>query len=149
MDDKPVTLEIIDHSGQMEYAGLWEDHIRTCDCIMLVYSIASRRSYQEVLYFIEEISRLTTAERLPMILVGNKCDLHHAREVSMQEGQELADNIMCPFFETSAKSKVNVTEAFSEAVREIRRSRESYIDWMINSFARVTGQRQKTERKAG
>jgi len=145
VDGQAVVLEIVDHSGQMEYSGLWEDHIRTCDCIMLVYSIASRRSYKEVLFFIEEVSRLTAGERRPIVLVGNKSDLRNLREVSTLEGQELADNIMCPFFETSVKSNINVTEAFHEAVREIRRSRDGYIDWMISSFARVTSQLRQNE----
>lgn len=145
VDGQAVVLEIVDHSGQMEYSGLWEDHIRTCDCIMLVYSIASRRSYKEVLYFIEEVSRLTAGERRPIVLVGNKCDLRDLREVSRLEGQDLADNIMCPFFETSVKSNIDVTEAFHEAVREIRRSRDGYIDWMISSFARVTSELRQNE----
>ncbi|EXJ89617.1 hypothetical protein A1O3_02684 [Capronia epimyces CBS 606.96] len=144
VDGKRVSLDIVDHSGQMEYSGLWEEHIRTCDSIMLVYSITSRSSYEEVLYFIEQIPRLHQTlnrndERLPLILVGNKCDLGGHREVSTAEGQSLADNIMCPFFETSAMSNINVQEAFHEAVREIQRSRESFIDWMIGSFARATG----------
>lgn len=56
---------------------------------------------------------------MPMVLVGNKIDLEEQRQVSTREGVELARSFACPFFETSAKSRINVEEAFYECVREI------------------------------
>jgi GTPase KRas protein len=56
-----------------------------------------------------------------MVLIGNKCDLEADRQVSSSEGQELAKNFGCPFFESSAKTRVNVEESFYELVREIRK----------------------------
>jgi len=53
--------------------------------------------------------------------VGNKCDLDHEREVSVEEGQNLARQFGCKFIETSAKSRKNVEQAFYDIVREIRR----------------------------
>lgn len=56
-----------------------------------------------------------------MVLIGNKCDLESDRQVTTQEGQELTKNFGCPFFESSAKTRVNVEESFYELVREIRK----------------------------
>ena len=56
-----------------------------------------------------------------MVLVGNKCDLETARTVTTTEGQELAKSFGCPFFESSAKERINVEESFYQAVREIRK----------------------------
>lgn len=39
----------------------------------------------------------------------------------MIEGKELADTFGCKFIETSAKSRINVDNAFYDIVREIRR----------------------------
>lgn len=52
--------------------------------------------------------------------MGNKCDLEDQREVSPEEGQELAKKFKAPFYETSAKTRVNVEAAFMQCVREIR-----------------------------
>jgi GTPase KRas protein len=56
-----------------------------------------------------------------MVICGNKCDLDKDREVSTQEGKDLAKSYDAPFFETSAKARINVEEAFFAGVREIRR----------------------------
>ncbi|MEQ2296638.1 hypothetical protein AMECASPLE_026681, partial [Ameca splendens] len=50
---------------------------------------------------------------VPMILVGNKCDLEDERVVGKEQGQNLARQWNnCAFLETSAKSKINVNEIF-------------------------------------
>ena len=54
------------------------------------------------------------------MLCGNKCDLESAREVTTAEGYALAATWKCPFFETSAKAKINNETCFFQVVREIR-----------------------------
>jgi GTPase KRas protein len=56
-----------------------------------------------------------------MVLVGNKCDLETDRQVSSEEGKDLAKNFGCQFIETSAKQRIHVDEAFFEVVRDIRK----------------------------
>ena len=55
------------------------------------------------------------------VLVGNKCDLDNERTVKYKEGAELAAQWGCPFFETSAKEKINNEACFFELVREVRK----------------------------
>ncbi|CAG8688046.1 14935_t:CDS:2, partial [Gigaspora rosea] len=55
------------------------------------------------------------------IVVANNCDLEMERQVSEQEGRELAKQLNCKFIETSAKQRINVDEAFYNFVREIRK----------------------------
>jgi GTPase KRas protein len=59
-----------------------------------------------------------------MVFVANKCDLVKDRLVSTTEGAELARSYGVPFVETSAKSRVNVEEAFIQCVREIKKWRQ-------------------------
>uniref|UniRef100_A0A6B2LV01 Small monomeric GTPase n=1 Tax=Arcella intermedia TaxID=1963864 RepID=A0A6B2LV01_9EUKA len=56
------------------------------------------------------------------MLVGNKCDLENEREVNKLEGQAVAKDWDCPFYETSALIGTNVQEAFYSLVREIRKA---------------------------
>ena len=64
-----------------------------------------------------------------MILVGNKCDKITEREVSREEGLDMARKLRCEFIETSAKTCVNVERAFFTIVRMIRSRRENCKDF--------------------
>jgi GTPase SAR1 family protein len=55
-----------------------------------------------------------------VVLVGNKCDLQVDRKVTTNEGQALASQWDCPFFETSAALRHFVDDAFHCIIREIR-----------------------------
>ena len=57
-----------------------------------------------------------------MVIVGNKVDLDSERQVSQQEGKELASSYKCPWMETSARAHIRVEDAFYDLVREIRKN---------------------------
>ena len=67
---------------------------------LIVYSITNRSSFDEVPFFIEKIAitRYLETEKIPFIIIGNKCDLEKEREISIQEGTELEKHYSCPFF---------------------------------------------------
>lgn len=54
-----------------------------------------------------------------IVLVGNKSDLGHSREVNEEEGNTLAEAEGLCFMETSALEKVNVEEAFMHMITKI------------------------------
>jgi len=91
----------------------------------MAYSITSRSSFDEITSFREQILRVKDADKVPMSLVGNKCDLDSERMVSRPDGEDLARQFGCPFFEASAKARINVEEAFYELVREIQKQTPS------------------------
>lgn len=45
----------------------------------------------------------TVISSVPVVLVGNKTDLHQERAVSYEEGKKLAESWRATFLETSAK----------------------------------------------
>ncbi|XP_040851510.1 ras-related protein Rab-13-like, partial [Ochotona curzoniae] len=53
------------------------------------------------------------------LLLGNKCDMEAKRKVPKEQATKLAQEHGIRFFETSAKSSVNVDEAFSSLARDI------------------------------
>jgi len=64
--------------------------------------------------------RVNDGSNVPMVLCGNKCDIPAEREVSTDVAKELARQWNIPFFETSAKERINVEEAFYQLVREVK-----------------------------
>jgi GTPase SAR1 family protein len=52
----------------------------------------------------EQIKRVKDSDDVPMVLVGNKCDLA-ARTVESRQAQDLARSYSIPYIETSAKTR--------------------------------------------
>jgi len=88
---------------------------------VLVYSITSQASFNDLNDLREQILRVKDTEDVPMILVGNKCDLEDERKVTKEQGEQLASSWRCVPMETSAKSKINVESVFYELVKQINK----------------------------
>src|SRR4051794_28137379 len=95
--------------------------MRTGQGFILTYAITSRQSYDEIHQFREQILRVKDADRVPIVLCGNKCDLEDERQVTSAEAQDMSKSWQVPFYETSALARINVEEAFFDLVREIRK----------------------------
>ncbi|KAH9489316.1 hypothetical protein Btru_057575 [Bulinus truncatus] len=62
---------------------------------------------------------------VPVILLGNKADLAHVRQVTQDEGARLAAELSCSFMEVSASEDVTkVTDAFHTLCRRSSSTRE-------------------------
>lgn len=61
-----------------------EQYMRTGEGFLLVYSITSRQSFEEITTFQQQILRVKDKDYFPMVVVGNKCDLEGEREVTRQ-----------------------------------------------------------------
>ncbi|KAK6197533.1 uncharacterized protein RJT21DRAFT_131887 [Scheffersomyces amazonensis] len=125
IDNEQVMLDVLDTAGQEEYSNMRESYMRAGQGFLLVYSINSRNSLEELNSFYEQICRVKDSDNVPVIVVGNKCDLEIERQVSYDEGLNLANSFNCQFLETSAKQRINVEEAFYNLVRRIRDQEEA------------------------
>jgi GTPase KRas protein len=84
IDDETALLDVLDTAGQEEYSAMREQYMRTGEGFLLVYSITSRQSFEEILTFQQQILRVKDKDYFPIIVVGNKCDLESEREVSTE-----------------------------------------------------------------
>jgi len=57
--------------------------MRTGEGFLLVYSITSRNSFEEISTFHQQILRVKDKDSFPVILIANKCDLEYERQVGM------------------------------------------------------------------
>lgn len=140
IDRQLYRLEIRDTPGLDPYAEIVDEGIRDSEGFVLVYSISSHESFKRVEDFYCRIQRIkgsaginspdylgspisqttsTPCRPLPTVLVGNQCDRLSGREVSFDEGRNLAKQLSCEFFEVSAKDGSNVEEAFSHILRQL------------------------------
>lgn len=120
IDDAVARLDILDTAGQEEFSAMREQYMRSGMGFLLVFSVSDRNSFDEIYKFHKQILRVKDRDEFPMILVGNKCDLDHQRQITQEEGQEVARQLKITYMEASAKTCKNVDQAFFELVRKVR-----------------------------
>lgn len=126
VDDQLCTVEIIDTAGQEEFDSMLDNWIRSAHGVVMVYDIGNRRSFERLETFYD---RIQLFKSLPLVIVGNKCDLpQERRQVSIVEGMMLAGKWDSPFVEVSAKEKINEQQCFYEIIRHIRSSAHQKVD---------------------
>ncbi|KAN0033743.1 hypothetical protein ACTFIV_000208 [Dictyostelium citrinum] len=127
IDDQVYMLDILDTAGQDELTAMRDQWIRSCEGFILVYSITSRSSFDQIQFFREQIIRVLDREDVPIMMIGNKSDLEDERQVTFQEGKDLARCLNMSFMEVSAKNRANIEEVFNETVRSVKRREESLL----------------------
>ncbi|XP_030400966.1 ras-like protein isoform X1 [Gopherus evgoodei] len=104
IDGETCLLDILDTAGQEEYSAMRDQYMRTGEGFLCVFAINNAKSFEDVHHYREQISRVKDSDDVPMVLVGNKCDLP-SRTVDTKQAQELAKSYGIPFIETSAKTR--------------------------------------------
>lgn len=109
---------------------------------ILVYSIASRSTFERLEVFRQSMLRVKRQKPIFM-LVGNKCDKTYEREVSREEGIALARTFGCEFMETSARTAYNVELLFTNLVRALRQSKRTESATAPHSDKQKEGRRPR------
>lgn len=153
-------LEILDTAGTEQFTAMRDLYMKNGQGFILVYSITAQSTFNDLQDLREQILRvkvnwidiiyhldvITILSRLlqdtddvPMVLVGNKCDLEDERVVGKELGKQLAQQFNCSFMETSAKAKINVNDVskyscafFYHMKHTFRYSSKSFLSLVYN-----------------
>lgn len=130
-----------------------DQYMRCGEGFVICYSISDRHSFEEATEYKKLVNRVRHTDEIPIILVGNKYDLESQRmvidflpffklikfrpwfnrfwisQVSTEEGQALARQFNCQFFETSAALRHFVDDVFHALVRQIRLKEKEGFSW--------------------
>jgi Ras-related protein Rab-2A len=117
IDGKQVKLQIWDTAGQESFRSITRTYYRGATGALLVYDVARRETFEHVGRWLEE-AKANGNPHMVVALIGNKADLER-REVTKEEGEEFAKKHNLLFLETSAKTAMNVEEAFMTVARKI------------------------------
>lgn len=123
VDGRQVVLEIMDTAGTEQFTSMREFYMRDAHGFLLVFSITSMPSLQELAELREQIVQIKGGDpNVPIVLVGNKSDLEEDRVVSRSKAFQVSQawgNV--PYYETSARRRQNVSEVFVDVCRQIIR----------------------------
>ncbi|EMG49021.1 Ras-related protein SEC4, partial [Candida maltosa Xu316] len=110
---KRIKLQVWDTAGQERFRTITTAYYRGAMGIVLIYDVTDSRSFENVENWFQTVTQHAN-EDAQIFLVGNKCDDEVNRQVSKEQGQELASKLNIPFLEASAKSNENVDSIFYE-----------------------------------
>ncbi|KAL8666008.1 MAG: hypothetical protein Q9202_001745 [Teloschistes flavicans] len=122
VDGKQCILEILDTAGTEQFTAMRELYMKSGQGFLLVFSITSLSSLSELHELRDQIVRIKDDPQVPLVIVGNKCDLEDDRVVSRARAFQVSQkwgNVH--YYETSARRRANVDEAFVDLCRQIIR----------------------------
>jgi len=118
IDNRQIKLQIWDTAGQESFRSITRSYYRGAAGALLVYDITRRETFNHLTRWLEE-ARQNANQTMVIMLIGNKSDLDHRRQVSTEEGEKFAKEHNLIFLETSAKTAANVEEAFINTAAKI------------------------------
>ena len=83
-----------------------------------MYDITNKTSFNYITDYYNNMEKYLISPQC-CLLIGNKCDEKENREVSYEEGKNLAKQLNITFFEISIKTGKNVKEIFDYLLNEI------------------------------
>lgn len=121
-----------------------ELYMKTGQGFLLVFSITSESSFRELAELREQIRRIKEDNNVPMVLIGNKSDLEDDRAVPRPRAFAISREWNVPYFETSARRRANVDEAFVDLCRQIIRKDQQERSRMAPPDSPRPGPRSRT-----
>ncbi|KAJ5099407.1 Ras-related protein Rap-1b [Penicillium argentinense] len=122
VDGRQCILEILDTAGTEQFTAMRELYMKQGQGFLLVFSITSASSLNELSELREQIIRIKDDEKVPLVIVGNKSDLEEDRAVPRARAFGLSQTWgNAPYYETSARRRANVNEVFVDLCRQIIR----------------------------
>ena len=134
-ENKRVKVLLWDTAGQERFRGVATNYFHGSDAVLLVFDISSKRTFNLLPFWIEQLKLKRNLSELNLFLVGNKKDLAHIRQVDSTEIQSFVrQNDIKKYFEVSALENIGIDEMFEEIVKEsvelvIRRDGDNTSDY--------------------
>ncbi|XP_040518997.1 GTP-binding protein Rheb isoform X1 [Gallus gallus] len=111
-------LQLVDTAGQDEYSIFPQTYSIDINGYILVYSVTSIKSFEVIKVIHGKLLDMVGKVQIPIMLVGNKKDLHMERVISYEEGKALAESWNAAFLESSAKENQTAVDVFKRIILE-------------------------------
>lgn len=101
-----------DTAGQEKFRCMARMYYRQATSAILVFDIAQYKTFLDMQTWVGEL-KSNIDEAMVLIIVGNKIDLAHERQVDSEECERYAESIGASYYEISALHNEGVDRVFS------------------------------------
>ena len=124
-----VKLSIWDTAGQERFRGLSSSYYKKAKCVVLVYDITKKSSFEKLDFWRDEIMNFADEEIL-VVVVGNKTDMQEKRAVTLEEAEKYAQKHRYFYLETSAleNGDQHIQKVFEYVAANINNKRREFVD---------------------
>ena len=113
-----IKAQIWDTAWQEKYKAITGAYYKGSKGAFVVYDITRKDTFESIDRWINDL-KTTGDPKINIMIIGNKCDLDHRREVLKEQGEEKSKSFGCAFLETSALSGDNIEKGFEMMISEI------------------------------
>ena len=113
-----IKLIIHDTAGQERFKSLSRNYIKKANGILVVFDVTNKQSFVNIENWIK-CAKEEITKKIPIFLVGNKCDLVERRVIQKEDGENMAEQFGVKFYETSCENGSNVEKCFTDLALEI------------------------------
>ena len=149
-ENKKLKVNYIDTAGQEKFKSISENYLKGTDGVILVFDLTNKETLDLVNYWADCIKK-NNRDNIGMILFGNKSDLENDRDVTYEEGKNLADKLGCQYYEGSAMNGDNVEFVMNEIAKisynEWKKTAENRMSIRLSSAASIEVEKIITKKK--
>ena len=118
LENQRIKVLIWDTAGQERFKNIASQYYNGGDGAILTFDITNRKSYERIIYWLDELKQKKNLDDMGLVLVGNKSDLSDIREVSFEEAEKFAKDINIKYFETSAEKNIGISDMMKYIVNK-------------------------------
>ena len=119
VNNQRLLVEISDVNGQEDFFTVQKPLIELSDGFLLIYSITSRSSFNELEKYLIYLFSIKETSVCPLLIIGNKSDLSDYRAVASNEGYLLAQRYNTEYVEISAKTLSDIESVCDQLLKKI------------------------------
>jgi Ras-related protein Rab-12 len=118
INKKRIKLQIWDTAGQEKFNSITTAYYRSARGAIIMYDVTRPTSFKSIDKWFTLMQEHGRGD-VEVALVGNKCDLRSDKKVDSKSGENLATELGCHFYESSAKDNLNIENVIMGVVHKI------------------------------
>lgn len=117
----PIRIKIWDTAGQERYRSIIQSYFRDKAAALLVFDVTNRKSFDECIYWLNELEKESNNTSIVKVLIGNKCEQKNKlkRTVTFEEAKLWADIHDMTYTEISAIQNEGIMDMFQCVVSRV------------------------------